>query len=223
MLLRREAWRGLEELHSEIDAFARAGYSHLRCSAAEGRGLDELRALLSTNVSVLVGQSGVGKSSLVRALLPETEVATGGLMREEEGRHTTTASRAYELSSTDGVSGGTLIDSPGVRDFARRTLLGRGHRVIEAASGRMALQIWERHRREIEVLFTDVVMPDGVNGLDLAQQLRTDKPALKVIYASGYSAEVAGGDFSGRQGLDFIAKPYAPADLIRMVDRAMSN
>jgi ribosome biogenesis GTPase len=62
---------------------------------------------------VLVGQSGVGKSSLVAALLPHAEVQTGGLMREEEGRHTTTASRAYPLDS-----GGTLIDSPGVRDFA---------------------------------------------------------------------------------------------------------
>ena len=44
---------------------------------------------------MLVGQSGVGKSSLVTALLPEAEVTTGELMREEEGRHTTTASRAY--------------------------------------------------------------------------------------------------------------------------------
>jgi ribosome biogenesis GTPase len=68
---------------------------------------------LSNAVSVLVGQSGVGKSSLVSALLPDTDVQTGGLMREEEGRHTTTASRAYALRG-----GGTLIDSPGVRDFA---------------------------------------------------------------------------------------------------------
>jgi ribosome biogenesis GTPase len=62
---------------------------------------------------VLVGQSGVGKSSLVSALLPDEEVQTGELVREEEGRHTTTASRAYALKC-----GGTLIDSPGVRDFA---------------------------------------------------------------------------------------------------------
>jgi ribosome biogenesis GTPase len=72
-----------------------------------------MRALLAGSVSVLVGQSGVGKSSLVNALLPGERVETGGLVREEEGRHTTTASRAYRLES-----GGTLIDSPGVRDFA---------------------------------------------------------------------------------------------------------
>jgi ribosome biogenesis GTPase len=64
---------------------------------------------------VLVGQSGVGKSSLVNALLPgmQIQIETDSLMREEEGRHTTTASRSYPLES-----GGTLIDSPGVRDFA---------------------------------------------------------------------------------------------------------
>ena len=64
-----------------------------------GAGLDALRALLAGAVSVLVGQSGVGKSSLVRRLLPREQIETGGLMREEEGRHTTTASRAYALES----------------------------------------------------------------------------------------------------------------------------
>ena len=97
----------------EIEAYVAAGYGHVACSAKQATGLAELRALLAGAVSVLVGQSGVGKSSLVRALLPQVEIETGELMREEEGRHTTTASRAYALDS-----GGALIDSPGVRDFA---------------------------------------------------------------------------------------------------------
>jgi ribosome biogenesis GTPase / thiamine phosphate phosphatase len=97
----------------ELDAFTRAGYPHLSCSANSGAGLDALKALLAQGTSVLVGQSGVGKSSLVTALLPETAIETSLLDREDEGRHTTTASRSYPLAS-----GGTLIDSPGVRDFA---------------------------------------------------------------------------------------------------------
>lgn len=102
---------------AELEAYAAAGYAHLSCSAKAGAGLEELKQALTGAISVLVGQSGVGKSSLVSALLPEAEVTTGELMREEEGRHTTTASRAYSLNF--GVnSGGTLIDSPGVRDFA---------------------------------------------------------------------------------------------------------
>lgn len=98
---------------AELEAYTHAGYSHLACSAKAGSGLDPLKQALSGAISVLVGQSGVGKSSLVAALLPEAQVITGELMREEEGRHTTTASRAYPLNL-----GGTLIDSPGVRDFA---------------------------------------------------------------------------------------------------------
>lgn len=97
----------------EIGALADAGYRVAACSAKTRTGLDELRALLASGTNVLVGQSGVGKSSLVNALLPDASIETGGLMREEEGRHTTTASRSYALAS-----GGALIDSPGVRDFA---------------------------------------------------------------------------------------------------------
>ncbi|MEO8063149.1 MAG: ribosome small subunit-dependent GTPase A [Pseudomonadota bacterium] len=97
----------------ELAALTAAGYAHVACSAKQGSGLDALKALLAQGVSVLVGQSGVGKSSMVNALLPAVDIETGGLMREEEGRHTTTASRSYPLAS-----GGTLIDSPGVRDFA---------------------------------------------------------------------------------------------------------
>ena len=59
--------------------------------------------------------------------------------------------------------------------------------------------------------------------IELAQRLQQDKPELKVIYASGYSAEVVGGDFSGRQGLDFIAKPYTPTDLIGILERMAAS
>ena len=106
------------ELDREFSALNSAGYARASCSARQGHGLDALRGLLGGAVSVLVGQSGVGKSSLVRALLPGAEVITGELMRDDEGRHTTTASRAYQVEPLAGSAGGTLIDSPGVRDFA---------------------------------------------------------------------------------------------------------
>jgi len=101
-------------LTAELTAYAAAGYGWHACSAESGAGLDSLRELLRPGtVAALVGQSGVGKSSLVLRLLPASGVAIGALVREEEGRHTTTAARRFELGD-----GAALIDSPGVRDFA---------------------------------------------------------------------------------------------------------
>jgi len=101
-------------LAAELDAYAAAEYPALSCSAASGAGMSELVAALGPGtVAALVGQSGVGKSSLVRRLLPHAEVAVGELVRAEEGRHTTTAARLFDLPN-----GAALIDSPGVRDFA---------------------------------------------------------------------------------------------------------
>ncbi|MBV9344967.1 MAG: ribosome small subunit-dependent GTPase A [Gammaproteobacteria bacterium] len=101
-------------LVAELSAYAALDYPTLPCSASSGAGLAALRAALAPGtLAALVGQSGVGKSSLVRGLVPETAIAVGALVREEEGRHTTTAARRYELPG-----GAALIDSPGVRDYA---------------------------------------------------------------------------------------------------------
>ncbi|HWW19669.1 MAG TPA: ribosome small subunit-dependent GTPase A [Steroidobacteraceae bacterium] len=102
-----------DDLQRELDAWRATGVAILEVSANTGHGLDPLKAQLSGHISMLVGQSGVGKSSLLRALLPECDTAIGELIRDDEGRHTTTATRLYALPG-----GGDLLDSAGVRDFA---------------------------------------------------------------------------------------------------------
>ena len=98
----------------DLDEFTAAGYPVCRVSAATGDGLEDLRAHLPGETSILVGQSGVGKSSLLNALLPDVDALTAEISEATgEGRHTTTASVLYHLPG-----GGELIDSPGVRDYA---------------------------------------------------------------------------------------------------------
>jgi ribosome biogenesis GTPase len=102
------------ELATELSAYAAVGYAQLAVSAKSEVGMAQLRAACVGDIAAFVGQSGVGKSSLVGRLVPEADIRTGELMlRTQEGVHTTTASRLYDLAG-----GGHLIDSPGVRDFA---------------------------------------------------------------------------------------------------------
>jgi len=101
------------DLRAQLEVFAQAGYRWIDCSVRGNVGMDALLEACAEQTAALVGQSGVGKSSIVKWLIPNAEIETGALVREEEGRHTTTASRLFNLSR-----GGHLIDSPGVRDFA---------------------------------------------------------------------------------------------------------
>jgi ribosome biogenesis GTPase len=102
-----------DQLAAQLDVFTAAGYRWFPCSVKTGEGIDALLEICAGQVAALVGQSGVGKSSLVDRLIPGAGVEIGDLVREEEGRHTTTASRMFDLPLS-----GNLIDSPGVRDFA---------------------------------------------------------------------------------------------------------
>ena len=98
----------------ELDTYAAIGYPALRCSAESGAGLPELQGLLSDGCAIIVGQSGVGKSSLINRLSDDALQRVAGISgKTREGRHTTVNSVMIPLPG-----GGSVIDSPGVRDYA---------------------------------------------------------------------------------------------------------
>ena len=116
-------------------------------------------------------------------------------------------------------------DDPSVRMITRQMLERFGYRVHEAACAREALEVWGQHAGQISLLLTDIVMPEGTTGWELAEQLRALKPGLKVIFQSGYSSDAAKADtapFRRAEAL-FLRKPYPTARLIHTVRRCLDE
>jgi two-component system cell cycle sensor histidine kinase/response regulator CckA len=78
------------------------------------------------------------------------------------------------------------------------------------------MKIWDQNDGHIDLVLTDIVMPEGMNGRELVAQLRQRQPKLKVIYTSGYSAAMLETEPNQRDGL-FLAKPYRPPALAQLV------
>jgi ribosome biogenesis GTPase len=110
------------DVEERLEDFQRIGYRVLRISAKTGEGMGELRELVAGRVSLFLGQSGVGKSSILNGLLPAALARVGALNEKyDRGNHTTTMSRMIALPPADGegleAKGAYLIDSPGIRRF----------------------------------------------------------------------------------------------------------
>jgi two-component system, cell cycle sensor histidine kinase and response regulator CckA len=116
-------------------------------------------------------------------------------------------------------------DDFAVRKITRRVLETFKYKVCEASCAREALEVWAQHAEEIALLLTDIVMPEGVTGRDLAEQLRAQRPGLKVIFMSGYSAEGQGKvtEFFRKTKRYFLRKPCSTNTIIRTVRQCLDE
>jgi CheY-like chemotaxis protein len=115
-----------------------------------------------------------------------------------------------------------LVEDEGTLRASMSKALSRlGYRVLESVSGIEVLKVWEQHRKEINLLLTDMVMPGGMTGKDLAERLLNENPKLKVIYTSGYSVNVVGRDFPLEEGVNFLAKPFGAHKLAQTIRKKL--
>ncbi len=124
-------------------------------------------------------------------------------------------------------AGSTILlveDEEALRELASAVLGKNGYKVLEAASAIEALKIWRRHKASIDLLITDMLLPDGMSGGELAIHLRADKPHLPVICSSGYSSmESLRKDFLLRDDYHFLPKPYEPTKLLQLVGECLQE
>jgi CheY-like chemotaxis protein len=109
-----------------------------------------------------------------------------------------------------------------VRQYASTQLSMLGYRVMVASNGREAMDIVNQND-DIDLLFTDVVMPGGINGPTLARQARERRPGLKVLYTSGYTQNAIVHHGRLDEGVLLLSKPYHRAELARMVRQALEE
>jgi two-component system, cell cycle sensor histidine kinase and response regulator CckA len=114
-------------------------------------------------------------------------------------------------------------DEISVRKMTEAVLSRLGYQVLEAASGKEALEIWQQHPAPIDLLLTDMVMPDGMTGLHLSELLKPQQPRLNVIFMSGYTPEVLEKKLRAEPGIKYLSKPFTPQSLARAVRETLDG
>jgi CheY-like chemotaxis protein len=112
-------------------------------------------------------------------------------------------------------------DEAVLRELVREILSIHGYSILEAGNGLEGLTVWEENRGKIDILLTDMAMPHGLSGRELADKLRKDEPGLPVVFSSGHSQEMIESTEDAGQCTFYLSKPYTPTLLAQAVRHAL--
>jgi CheY-like chemotaxis protein len=173
-----------------------------------GLGLATVFGIVKQHQGSISVQSKVGVGTTFKILLPYA-----------------TAERADERAqprpaAAAGGGGETILlveDEPEVRRLAHAMLEQNGYQVLTAANGNEAIAIWKERGEQIELLLTDLVMPGGMGGQEVARRVQAEDPRVKVLYMTGYSPEIAGKEMRLHDAENFIPKPFTRDALLNKI------
>jgi len=168
-----------------------------------GLGLATVYGIIQQHEGWIKVQSEPGNGTTFNVFIP----CTNGSIESGEKQSAAPAIRGGKETVL------VVEDEAPVRELVCNLLLSHGYRVLEAESGVKALELWHNTQERVDLVLTDLVMPDQMNGRELAEKLWAEQPALKVIFTSGYSVDVVGADFVLQRGINYLQKPYPPSKL----------
>jgi signal transduction histidine kinase/CheY-like chemotaxis protein len=172
-----------------------------------GLGLATVYGVVKQHKGWVEVLSEVGRGTTFRIYLPATNVAAD-------------AANAKPVNEKNCRGHETVLvveDEPQLRSMVCGVLRQNGYCTLEASCGPEAIPIFRENAQRIDLVVTDMVMPGNMSGRELGEILKSEKPGLRVVYSSGYSAEMFAKDTVLKRGLNFLQKPYHPSALVKIV------
>jgi signal transduction histidine kinase/HAMP domain-containing protein len=179
-----------------------------------GLGLATVYGIVKQHEGWIELQSEVGQGTTFEVFLPACTETAG--QAQSPAPPSQEAPRGLETILI-------VEDEPVLRELARVILEECGYKILEAESGLGALRVWDQHRGAIDLLLTDMVMPDGLSGMELAKRLRAAKPSLRIIFASGYSMDELDASYLQEGRAAFLQKPYTHLSLAKAVRNCLDG
>jgi CheY-like chemotaxis protein len=178
-----------------------------------GLGLATVHGIVAQHKGWVEVESEIGRGTTFRVFLPAMAQA---------------ATLAAQPANAEPVRRGreTILlveDDAKVRQLVGQSLRVLGYRVHEAANGQEAMKAWQTLGAQVDLLLTDMVMPEGMTGLELTERLQALRPGLKVIISSGYSAEIVQSGVPTKAGVLYLPKPYEARKLADVVRQCLDR
>ena len=181
-----------------------------------GLGLTTVQGIVTQHLGEIRLSSAVGQGTTFEILLPACSQAAEPAAPERIATPAAPPCRGDETILL-------VDDEPTLRGMMRMALKHFGYNVLEASSGRQALDLFEQSTPPLHLLLTDMVMPDGISGQELAEQMCARSPELRVLYTSGYQIELVSRDLARQEGINFLQKPFSMQKLAAAVRECLGG